>query len=133
MKVCKLLLVTLLAIQPVFAARQLPWTGNLAEALKSSQKSKKLVLVDVYTSHCMWCRKLDLDTFQNPGVIRELGDKYIFVRLNAETERSLLKPYQISGYPTILLLNGAGKLVGSYSGYMTPEDFVPAVENKFKE
>jgi thioredoxin-related protein len=32
----------------------------------------------------------------------------------------------------MLLLNGSGKLVGSYSGYMPPEEFVPAVENNFK-
>jgi thioredoxin-related protein len=114
------------------APAALPWTNDLSGALKSAQKSHKLVLVDVYTSHCGWCQRLDQETFRNPGVIREIGGKYLFVKVNAEIERAKVKPYPINGYPTMLLLNGSGKLVGSYSGYMPPEEFVPAVENNFK-
>ena len=128
----QLLMAATLISAPAVQAAQLKWEVDLTQALKTAQKNHKLVLVDVYTSHCPWCARLDQETFNNPGVVREIGSKYIFVKLNAEKQSSRIKAYPVNGYPTVLLLDGQGKLVGSYSGYMPPEDFVPAVENKFK-
>lgn len=109
-----LMAVSLISLLPAQAA-QLKWEEDLTLALKTAQKNHKLVLVDVYTSHCPWCARLDQETFNNPGVVREIGNKYIFVKLNAEKQGSKVKAYPVNGYPTVLLLDGQGKLVGSYS------------------
>ncbi len=106
------------------AKRQLPWQSNLNNCKISAKQKHKLIIVDVYTDNCHWCNRLEHETFQNPGVVSELGDRFIWLKLNARISAAELKPYKVSGYPTVLVLDAQGKVVTSVSGYLPPEQFV---------
>ena len=106
------------------AKQQLPWQSNLEHCKSSARQKHKLIIVDIYTDNCQWCTRLEHETFQNPGVVAELGDRFIWLKLNARLSASDLKPYKVSGYPTVLVLDGQGKVVTSISGYLPPEQFV---------
>ncbi len=106
------------------AKRQLPWQSSLNNCKISARQKHKLIIVDVYTDNCHWCNRLEHETFQNPGVVTELGDRFIWLKLHARINAAELKPYKISGYPTVLVVDGQGKVVTSISGYLPPEQFV---------
>jgi tetratricopeptide (TPR) repeat protein len=51
------------------------------------------------------------------------------LRLNAEKEgKSVAAKYKVTGFPTILFVNGSGKVVHSIVGYLPPADFAAQME-----
>jgi len=103
----------------------IPWETSLAQALARAAGEQKLVLVDFYTDWCKWCKKLDAETFQDSAVAQALAEGYVPVRLNAEKEgEAEARRFQVSGYPTILVLDGKGREVGRIEGFMGPQEFL---------
>lgn len=105
------------------AKHQLPWQSSLNNCKIAARQKHKLIIVDVYTDNCHWCNRLEHETFQNPGVVAELSDRFIWLKLHARVNAAELKPYVISGYPTVLVIDAQGKVVTSISGYLPPEQF----------
>lgn len=101
----------------------LNWNTDLNSALTKSQNTNKLVLVDVYAPWCGYCKEMDKNTFQNPQVQQKLSN-YVLVKVNGDENPDFMKKYQVYGYPTILILDSAGNLVKTISGYQSPDDFI---------
>jgi thioredoxin-related protein len=60
--------------------RWLPWD----EAYKEARSQKKMVLIDLYTDWCGWCKKLDKETFENPYVTAYLDSFFVSTKINPE-------------------------------------------------
>jgi thioredoxin-related protein len=108
--------------------RQLQWQSSLNNCKISARQKHKLIIVDVYTDNCHWCSRLEHETFQNPGLVTELGDRFIWLKLHSRINAAELTPYKISGYPTVLVIDAQGKVVTSISGFLPPEQFVEKME-----
>lgn len=105
--------------------------AGLAEAKKTNKK----VLIDVYTDWCGWCKKMDAATYADKDVSQYLGERYVLVKLNAEsskkllyrdkeyTERELAAAFGISGYPSTLFLRADGEPITVYPGYADAKMF----------
>lgn len=57
-------------------------TFEQAEA-KMKEKPKK-VIVDVYTSWCGWCKKLDKDVYSNDSAIAYINEHFYAIKFDAE-------------------------------------------------
>jgi len=113
----------------------LKWLGY-EEALKKARAENKLVMVDFYTTWCTWCKKLDKDTYSDPGVIKALNADFIVVKIDAESSKKVMRngksvtpaelaqEYGAIGYPAIRFLDKDGKQVDRIDGYAPPEDFL---------
>lgn len=54
----------------------------------------------------------------------KLAAQFVPLKVNAEKEgKDLASKYNVRGYPTILFVDGAGKLAGRIGGYMPPGPF----------
>ncbi|GAB3986790.1 thioredoxin domain-containing protein [Spirosoma daeguense] len=76
-------------------------------------KAQPVVLVDVYASWCVPCKKMA------PVIEKlstELAGKVTIVKLNADTEKPLLQAYQVDELPTILVFRD-GKLKAREIGF----------------
>ncbi len=103
------------------------WSFN--DGMAEAQKSGKKVMIDVYTDWCGWCKKMDKDTYSDGSVADYLTKKYVAVKLNAEssktleyrgkayTERELAQAFGINGYPSIIFLTESGDPITVYPGY----------------
>jgi thioredoxin-related protein len=112
---------------------------SLEKALVDAKSQDKLVLVDVYTNWCNWCKKLDRDVYPAPEVQKELHSYFMSAKINAESgtlhtfgskqrsESQIAAEWKVTGYPTILFLNPAGDIIERLSGYMPPKDFASAL------
>ncbi len=50
--------------------------------------------------------------------------QFVPIKLNAEKDgAAVAKKYKVTGFPTILFINGAGEVEGKIGGYMPPEGF----------
>ncbi|MCR9084859.1 MAG: thioredoxin family protein, partial [Cyclobacteriaceae bacterium] len=48
-----------------YSQDQITWL-KFEEAVAANQSDPKMLLVDVYTDWCGWCKKMDKETFTDP-------------------------------------------------------------------
>ncbi len=80
--------------------------------------SDKKVLIDFYAEWCAPCKKM------TPYLLKmqkELGDKMVIIRLDADKNKSLLLEMKISELPTLLLYENK-QLKWQHSGYISESD-----------
>ncbi len=104
-------------------------------ALTEAAESGKMVLLDVYTDWCGYCRKMNEETYSDERV-QEMLDKYFHsVKLDAEsndmiehnevvvTQYEVARMLGVTGYPTTVFLDSDGTPVGSQPGFIDAETF----------
>jgi thioredoxin-related protein len=103
------------------------WEHNYDTALEKAKKENKLVMVDVYTDWCGWCKKLDKDVYADPKVGERLTKSFVTVKINPEKSlraAQLAKQFGTKGYPHIVFVNGDGKKIGEIGGYVPANEFL---------
>ncbi len=80
---------------------------TLEEALQVAKRTNKLVLADLSAILCPACRKLDEQVFSNERVKTQLKQDFVYVRIEYESPegKSFMQNYQVTGFPTLLVLN----------------------------
>ncbi|MEI7879347.1 MAG: thioredoxin family protein [bacterium] len=103
------------------------WLTSLSEAKAEAAKRKVPILADFSGSDwCSWCIKLDQEVFSTETFKKYAADNLVlllvdFPRTKAQTEEikkqnnDLVEKFGIEGFPTILLLDAGGKLLGRTS------------------
>jgi len=119
-----LVIATLLAIAgSVLASTSIKWGHDYEAAEKLAAKSHKLLMVDMYTDSCIWCRRLDAYVYPSQPVLKE-SQNFVALKLNAENEgRTAATLYGVNVYPTVLFLKPNGDLVYKIMGFMPPARF----------
>jgi thioredoxin-related protein len=123
------LAVALAVVAPVSGYAENGWETDLKKAQEQAKSGNKLVFLDFTGSDwCGWCIRLDKDILSKPA-FKEYADKNLvlveidFPRAKAQSadlkkqNRELAEQYQISGFPTIVVLNASGQKVWQYEGY----------------
>lgn len=110
---------------------QIAWTRSLKEAKAKASDSRKVIIADIYTDWCGWCKQMDVKTWAHPAVIQE-NRSFVFLKLNAETEPdgiAMQKRFGIESYPTVLLLDSTGEEFDRLEGYLPGEQFLERLRN----
>ena len=143
MKMKYLLLFGFMALLPLStkAQSQINWM-KFEEAIEANSKDPRMLIVDVYTDWCGWCKKMDKETFTDPKVIEHINTNYYAVKLNAEnTERSFVfmgKTYneaqmaaamRVRSYPNFVVIEPKLQNIAQLPGYRTPEQFLAGLED----
>jgi thiol:disulfide interchange protein len=113
------------------SADRVNWENNFNQALEKAKTAKKLVMVDIYTDWCGWCKKLDRDVYTNTQVEQNLGKEFVSVKINPENgpnNAQLARQFGTRGYPHIVFTDSAGKKVGEIRGYVTADVFLKQLE-----
>jgi len=69
-------------------ATEIHWM-DIDEVQVAMKQAPKKVWMDVYTDWCVWCKRMDQTTFQNPNVIRYMNEHFYAVKLNAEQKTDI--------------------------------------------
>lgn len=94
------------------------WIGITQKEYADLLNSDKKVLIDFYAEWCAPCKKM------TPYLLKmqkELGDKMVIIRLDADQNKSLLSEMKISELPTLLLYENK-QLKWQHSGYISESD-----------
>lgn len=104
-----------------------PWQ----EILDLAVKENKLIFMDCYTSWCGPCKGLARDVFTRPEVGDFFNPRFINVKYDMEKGEGVMlhEKYKqhIVGYPTLLLIDGKGKVVQQLAGYQQPEALIAGI------
>lgn len=101
------------------------WNRNSLDEI-INKNDDKIILVDFETDWCIWCDRLDKDTYSDKGVIDFAEQNLISIKIDAEKNDGpeQKKKYRVRGYPTILLLDHSGNELDRIVGYRPPKEFL---------
>lgn len=111
------------------------------EGYAKAKKEKKILLVDVYTDWCYWCKVMDKQTYTNKDIIEKVNQYFVAVKFNPENNGNhningqMLSSNQLmqllvngghnSGYPTTYFWKKLedNTTISGYPGYREPAPF----------
>ena len=101
------------------------WNENSLDEI-INKNDDKIILVDFETDWCVWCDRLDKDTYTDQGVMEFAEQNLISIKIDAEKNDGpeQKKKYRVRGYPTILLLDPSGNELDRIVGYRPPKEFL---------
>jgi thiol-disulfide isomerase/thioredoxin len=102
--------------------REIAWEHDLRAALNNAEDGNRVVVVDVYTDWCGWCKKMDRDIYSDPQVAA-LGGDAVFLKLNAEDQgegQRFAREAGVRGFPTTIVLDSRGRQLQQRVGYLSP-------------
>jgi thioredoxin-related protein len=110
-------------------------SGTWEEAMTLANQENKLIFLDISASWCGPCKLLKKKTFPDKEVGIFYNTHFINVALDGETGEgaTLAKKYGVRGYPTLLFINGNGKIAAQTSGYRNPANFLEFGQTVVKE
>ena len=108
-----------------------------AQLIKAKQE-QKLVMLDFYADWCISCKEMELNTFANAEVGKELKQFVLLqadVTSNSSDSQALLKRFGLFGPPGILIFNQNSEELKAQRviGYMPPQRFVERLKQAINQ
>lgn len=136
--------ILLLGAGSVSAQGEVKWY-SIDEAVQLASQDPRVIVIDVYTDWCGWCKRMDATTFSNPEVAELMNKHFYPVKLDAEGKEDIVigeKTFKFVdngrrgyhemaaivtkgrlSYPTISYVDAQGKVLQAAPGYKTPDQF----------
>ena len=84
------------------------WIRDEKTAVNQALSSGKPLLVDFGAEWCAACKELDLHTWTDPVVAKEVTDRFVPLKIDAteesEANDALMKKYNVVGLPQVLMM-----------------------------
>lgn len=126
-RILSLILTLLLSIPAYAQNRSIKFQeGEWSSLLKKASKKDKLIFLDCYTSWCGPCKMLANTVFTNDTVADFFNKHFICAKMDMEKGEGpeIAKRYGVAAYPTLLFINGEGKLVHNLTGFQKPAKLI---------
>lgn len=103
---------------------------SLQASFQSAVFENDFVMIDFQTDWCVWCRKLEKDTFSDSLVIEYVNSNFSAYSIDAEKGQGidLAKHYHVSGFPTIVFTDKTGDEVDRIIGYLPADAFLKEIQ-----
>jgi thioredoxin-related protein len=97
----------------------------LLDVLAKARASDRIVMMELFTASCAWCRVLERETFRAAEVAAALVP-VLCVRYDAGSEagRVVAGRYRVRGFPTVVLVDARGDEIDRIIGYLPPDRFL---------
>lgn len=106
------------------------FNGTFTEACEKAKKENKLVFMDAYTSWCGPCKMMSAQVFTRKDVGLYFNEKFVNVKIDMEKGEGieLAKKYNVTAYPTLLIIDGNGTLVHKCVGGSDARSFMEKMQ-----
>ena len=100
--------------------------GSWEEALALAKEEDKIIFVDAYAVWCGPCKRMAKDVFTDQKVGQFYNKNFINVKMDMERGEGpkFGKTYPVSAYPTLMYIDGEGKLVTKATGALGIDRFL---------
>jgi len=110
------------------------------DGLAKAKADDKHVMIDFSTSWCVYCKKMDKETFSEPEVIKLLNEHFVSIKVDGDSKQELdiegykiserdltKKEYGVRGYPAFWFLKSDGTKLAQIKGYRPKEYMMEAL------
>jgi thioredoxin-related protein len=104
----------------VYASDGIKW-HSYEEGKVLARVEKKKVFLHFYADWCVFCAKMNKETFRDVTVISYLKNNFISVRVDIDKERPTTEKYGVRGVPANWFLTETGQPITSIPGYIAPD------------
>lgn len=104
------------------------WKTDANQAWQSAQQDQRLMLLFITSQNCLYCRKMEHNTFSNQKVISGIQRSFIPVTVAAERNEALVKKLRVNSYPTTVIISPNGGVLDYIVGYVGPDEFSRRLE-----
>jgi thiol-disulfide isomerase/thioredoxin len=99
------------------------WLHDLDDALSAAARDGRPVIAYFTFNACVWCKKLEQDTFSDADVI-ELSRKFVWVKVNRDDTPEIPKQFSVSAYPSLITLGDKREKIYRFQSYQKPPEFM---------
>lgn len=79
----------------------------------------KKVFLHFYADWCLYCKKMQQSTFQDPEVVDALNQDYISIRVNTDLDPETTQLYGVSPIPDSWFIFENGEPIGNRPGFIS--------------
>ena len=103
---------------------------SFAEAVEAAKAENKTVFMDCYTSWCGPCKQMTRDIFPQEKVGKYMNEHYVCVKFDMEKGEGveLKKRFEVSSYPTFLVINAEGIVEHRFVGFRSVNDLLAELD-----
>ncbi len=119
------LVLFVLVAGPLLAAevRTANWKTDAEQAWQSAQREQRPMLLFISSQNCLYCRKMEHETFSNQTVAAAIRANFVPVSVLAEQNPALVSKFRVRSFPTTVIISPKSGVVEYMVGYVGPEDF----------
>lgn len=110
-----------------FSGSGIRWLDDLRPAALKAAQSKRPLLIYISSANCVYCRKMERETWAEKAVVERVNDNYIAVKLDAGRNRELVQQLRIRGFPTTVLLQADGSQAVKLEGFSDSEKMLSSL------
>lgn len=103
------------------------WITDYESAQKLALGTDRLILVDFWASWCGPCKKMDAESWSDPG-INDLMANFVALKVDIDRERNFAQKYGVSAIPFIFIMDAHGEVLYKSRGYMDRNEVQKVLE-----
>jgi thioredoxin-related protein len=110
---------------------QLSWQ----EVVQAATEENKLIFIDLYTTWCGPCKRLEQEIFTQDSVADKFNPTFINYRVDAEKGEGieLAKQFGVTGYPYLVFTDQSGQMVYASVGYKGVDALITLADQAITE
>ena len=102
--------------------KSITWLTSFDKALETAKSDHKPVMIDFYADWCTACKYLDKNIYTAPDVIKK-SKKFINLKIDTDKETEIASRYKVYALPTLIFLDGNGKVLWRLEGAPASTDY----------
>lgn len=116
--------------------QSITWLHSEEEAFKLARETQKPILVDAWAEWCEACKKMDVTTFVDPAVVKEITENWVALKFDltepTDENTNIQERYDLPGLPTLTLLppNADFNSKIAISGYSSAEKLLETLKTQ---
>ena len=117
---------------PALAA-EISWQKTYSDALAVSKNENKPIMVIFTADWCVFCKKMENQTFTNPQIIREINNNFVAVKIDKDKETQIVKDFKVQGIPDMYFLTpfdtqDGVQIITRQLGFIEAKDLLPGLQ-----